>query len=152
MCVCVVQLGREKFPISFVYKSHHLKMVGFFKNTRFFCKEFPSLSRWDEFFLPNKTRLHWPKTCWMIRCDDPTLGDPSTVGEVGKLDGGFKYFSFSPRSLGKMNPIWRSYVFRWVEIQPPTNKRWYIFVGGGQSQIPGEKGMFSVHRRKSSRS
>ena len=26
----------------------------------------------------------------------------------------FHFFSFSPRNLGKMNPFWRAYLFRWV--------------------------------------
>ena len=35
------------------------------------------------------------------------------------LDGGFKYFLFSPRKLGKMNPFWRSYFSN--GLKPPTS-------------------------------
>ena len=36
------------------------------------------------------------------------------------LGGGFKHFLFSPRTLGKMNPFWRSY-FSDGLVQPPTS-------------------------------
>ena len=35
------------------------------------------------------------------------------------LPGGFEYFLFSPRNLGKMNPFWRAYFSKGL-VQPPT--------------------------------
>ena len=35
-----------------------------------------------------------------------------------KLVGGFKYFLFSPRKLGKMNPFWGAYFS--IGLKPPT--------------------------------
>ena len=35
------------------------------------------------------------------------------------LGGGFTYFLFSPRNLGKMNPFWRAYFSNGL-VQPPT--------------------------------
>ena len=40
---------------------------------------------------------------------------------TAKLGGGFKYCLFSPRSLGKWNPIWRAYFSKGL-IQPPTSQ------------------------------
>ena len=37
--------------------------------------------------------------------------------------GNSKYFLFSPRKLGKMNPFWRSYFSKGL-VQPPT-RRWF---------------------------
>ena len=43
--------------------------------------------------------------------------------------GGFKYVSKSSlRKLGKMNPIWRAYFFKWV-VQPPTSCVCFFLVG-----------------------
>ena len=36
------------------------------------------------------------------------------------LGGGLKYFLFSPRTLGKMNPFWRAYFAQGL-VQPPTS-------------------------------
>ena len=35
------------------------------------------------------------------------------------LGGGFRYFLFPPRTLGKMNPFWRAYFSKGL-VQPPT--------------------------------
>ena len=45
------------------------------------------------------------------------------------LGGGFKNFSFSPRSLGKMNPFWRSYFSNeWVgNHQLVLTSQWVLF-------------------------
>ena len=35
---------------------------------------------------------------------------------------------FSPRKLGKMNPFWQAYFFRWVGLKPPNQLwKWLIF-------------------------
>ena len=40
------------------------------------------------------------------------------------IGGGFKYFLFSPRTLGKWNPIVTVRIFfKWVETQPPISKK-----------------------------
>ena len=41
------------------------------------------------------------------------------------LGGGFKHVLSSPRTLGKMNPIWRAY-FSGGLVQPPTSYKWGI--------------------------
>ena len=37
---------------------------------------------------------------------------PATWATDFRLGGGFKYFLFSPRNLGKMNPFWRLHIFQ----------------------------------------
>ena len=47
------------------------------------------------------------------------------TGRLSFLGGGFKYFLFSPRTLGKMNPFWRAYFSDgWFNDQLAFLKRW----------------------------
>ena len=39
------------------------------------------------------------------------------------------FWNFHPYYLGKMNPIWRAYFFRWVGEKPPTRYLWILQYG-----------------------
>ena len=53
--------------------------------------------------------------CWKV------FSSTSLKKQINQnLGGGFKYFLFSPRNLGKMNPIWRAYFSNGLGNQPPT--------------------------------
>ena len=57
-------------------------------------------------------------TAIMIQSKNPSLDL--------NLGGGFQYFLFSPRKLGKMNPVWRAYFSKGL-VQPPTKLIFFSF-------------------------
>ena len=86
--------------------------VGTWKNLRFLCetKESRSSSVVKKMTSPESSPFGAAQGRWFL-CFTKII--------LHVLGGGFKYFLFSPRKLGKMNPFWRSYFSNGL-VQPAT--------------------------------